>query len=102
MKKLIEIDVNDNEFISGVVIACPGGAYTKDEDFRVIDPAQEWRPIESAPRNGDYFLAFEHGYGIQETKWYASHDGGAGGFRNPHHGWSPTHWMPLPAAPEGL
>lgn len=58
-----------------------------------------WRDIKSAPKDGKSFLAFERGYSIHECHWDESHDNGAGGFRTPHHGWRPTHWMPLPEPP---
>lgn len=59
----------------------------------------KWRNIYSAPKDGSTFIAYEEGYGIHECWWDDGHDGGAGGFRSPHHGWSPTHWMFLPDAP---
>lgn len=59
----------------------------------------QWQPIETAPKDGSDFLAYEKGYGINTTWWDSKHDGGSGGFRNPHHGWRPTHWMPLPESP---
>ncbi len=58
-----------------------------------------WRDIGTAPKDGTHFLAFEKGYGIHDCRWDKSHDGGSGGFRTPHHGWRPTHWMPLPKEP---
>ena len=64
------------------------------------EEALRWLPISSAPRDGSGFLAYEYGYGIQNCWWDEGHDYG-GGFRNPHHGWSSTHWMPLPPPPKG-
>lgn len=58
-----------------------------------------WRDIGSAPKDSSSFLAFEKGYGTYKCYWDKDHDGGRGGFRNPHHGWNPSHWMPFPKEP---
>jgi len=58
------------------------------------------KSIASAPKDGSRFIAFEKGYGWQTCYWDKNHDGGNGGFRNPRHGWRPTHWVPLPKEPK--
>ena len=60
----------------------------------------EWMTIESAPKDGTRFVAYEDGYGWQECSWDKGHDGDRGGFRNAHHGWSPTHWLNVPEPPK--
>lgn len=72
----------------------------------------EWQPIETAPKDGRMVLLAESGY-VECGFWHDGsecygHRGGAGWFseedrhnlltaRNVH----PTHWMPLPAPPQG-
>ncbi len=63
----------------------------------------EWQPIETAPRDGTEVLTFgKHGTSVlfwddeyaaekcwrEKSAWLALRD-------------EPTHWMPLPPAPEG-
>lgn len=72
--------------------------------------AQEWLPIESAPKDGTWFLAFEPDG--QCDAHYACQYYGEGGEGEPL--WSsscgqyvtvppePSHWMPLPAPPIAL
>ena len=59
----------------------------------------EWQPIETAPRDGTEILLWEDGYilgsWVEEYGYFADPDG---------HLWKnrqPTHWMPLPAPPQG-
>lgn len=61
----------------------------------------EWKNIATAPKDGTSFIAWEKGYAVSISSWDKFHDGGAGGFRNSHHGHRPTHWMPLPQPPKG-
>lgn len=62
-----------------------------------------WQPIESAPKDGTAFLV--HG-GI--ARWHVGDDGAGAwfsitGYEYPGRliMWPVTHWMPLPAPPEG-
>ena len=64
-----------------------------------VKAAQEWYQIESAPKNGERFIAYEPGHGVHECWWDDEHDA-SGGFRNPWHGWAPTLWKPLPLPPK--
>jgi hypothetical protein len=71
-----------------------------------------WRPIETAPKDGTDVLLFEAGFvpGQYVTNWRKFTDG----FGDQYEGWAspdsgelgpcrmaPTHWMPLPPAPQG-
>lgn len=73
---------------------------------RVQPPARPWRPIETAPRDGDVliyvaetneqFVAFSGvcpDDGDRQWVFAQTHD-------HAHIIKSPTHWMPLPPAPE--
>lgn len=66
------------------------------EQLFSFDAPSDWEPIETAPKDGTYFLGYEEDYGVHKCRWDKNHDGGVGGFRNTRHGWSPTHWQPLP------
>jgi hypothetical protein len=66
-----------------------------------------WRPIETAPKDGDTYLLGcfgEHGYGMQfvafwddEATTATNHWQTADGIA--YHDNLPTHWLPLPAPP---
>lgn len=61
-----------------------------------------WRPIDSAPKDADVLLLYGDGEGIQpgywdddDDHWFAVETRGLTG------GWmKPTHWQPLPPAPD--
>lgn len=57
--------------------------------------ASDWRPIEKAPKDGTYVLAYSTG--IIGIAWWQRDLGwlevGIGGVM------TPTHWMPLPPPP---
>ena len=60
----------------------------------------EWQPIETAPKDGTHFLAYEE-CGDMYRAAYGAHDTleafcGQYVTETPE----PTHWMPLPDAPE--
>lgn len=68
----------------------------------------QWRPIESAPKDGTEFLAFKRmvlgGPCVSVCTWLDSdhpdYDGETPHVAWDHSGfWNATHWMPLPAAP---
>ena len=80
-------------------------------------PVRGWMPISNAPTDGTHILAWEQNKGVRETL-YAPYregsvghdkylfDGGERGgweWEEPHSHWvcfwKPTHWMPLPEAP---
>lgn len=57
----------------------------------------EWQPIETAPRDGTWFLAVMEGFvpdvvRWHEGKWQHDEDGDSLLPEN----WPLTHWMPLP------
>lgn len=67
-------------------------------------PAPEWRPIETAPKDGTWFIAF----GPAGTEIVNEPPGCyIGHWKKGRKGWDgfgrvtsyPTHWMPLPSAP---
>ncbi len=62
-----------------------------------------WQPIETAPKDGVFILVWNI-YGINEVFWdaYAEwwHHDVEFDYTFPLRGDLPTHWMPLPAAPE--
>ncbi len=67
----------------------------------------DWRPIESAPKDGTEFLAYRNGriaecYRVQrddcEMYCFGGTSASVGLF--PHS--KPTHWMPLPPAPDAV
>jgi hypothetical protein len=63
-----------------------------------------WQPIETAPRDGEYFLAWNGNWRGLARFWEPNYEG------DPP--WvdettqyivpEPTHWMPLPEPPEGI
>ena len=76
--------------------------------------AASWQPIETAPRDGTFFVIFTHGeYEVGRyapSFWASFEDAGNGyykkvdrhmtdwsGFNNFH---AATHWMPLPPPPK--
>ena len=62
-----------------------------------------WQPIETAPRDGTLILTFEASEGIATSAYRPDLAGNTGYvWFNPDHETPtcPTHWMPLPAAPE--
>ena len=73
--------------------------------WRRSEEAMEWQPIETAPKNGTDVLCFRLLRGepdIATARWKPDAEafGGPGWCYAPgRHG--PTHWMPMPAPPEG-
>lgn len=81
--------------------------------------AVEWQPIETAPRDGTFFLGFDprglQGHGIGAIRWYARDyhtyeliEGDTYKQITKSSGWwdgddecqHPTHWTPLPPRPQ--
>ena len=82
----------------------------KDENERIADlerqlAAYQWQPIETAPKNGDMFIAYQNG-SVYECRWVEyppdlDHRGSAGFLDMTNDGIEyPTHWMPLPEPPK--
>jgi len=60
----------------------------------------EWQDISTHSKKPfEDILGFEDGYGIQITYFRPESEDYEEGYRTPRHGWSPTHWMPLPNPP---
>ena len=67
-----------------------------------VAAASQWRPIETAPKDGTVILAFRAlpcGPEMSSVAWkHSEHAFGNSGWHYPE--WNgPTHWMPLPSAP---
>lgn len=60
----------------------------------------DWQPIETAPRDGTWFLAYSpDGITLGVARW---HGGGWADSSDPYddcHEWRLTHWQPLPTPP---
>lgn len=62
--------------------------------LRAAEAQTAWQPIETAPRDGTWVLAW-CGTSCEQITWTDEDRWGTG------EGWvRPTHWQPLPAAPE--
>ena len=81
---------------------CPAGLRDFTRAALSAAPSQGWREIESAPADGTRVLAFDQGlYGV--VRWHRngrSFDGIAAWRDDEGIILQPTHWMPLPAAPQ--
>ena len=66
--------------------------YTREQHFAQRQPLTEWQPIETAPKDGTRLI-------LSDGKFV-----GAGVWVGRYFAWGvspePTHWMPLPAAPQ--
>jgi hypothetical protein len=63
-----------------------------------------WRPISSAPINGDQVLGYDDHQGLFSVTAFDDKDEMGWRHECPGTGlpglvWDPTHWMPLPSAP---
>jgi hypothetical protein len=56
----------------------------------------QWRDIASAPKDGTQFIAWYAKMGVRELTWWTGEKWARFGGTA-----QPTHWQPLPAAPEG-
>lgn len=63
-----------------------------------------WKPIESAPKDGTWFLAYGLGPLPCQVMQWAEYDGDGRLTWRDYNGFEymegPTHWMPLPDPPE--
>ena len=55
--------------------------------------ADQWQPIETAPRDGAEILGYHQSLGVWIVSWDSDEEGFSPGFQ-------PTHWMPLPEPPK--
>lgn len=78
---------------------------------RLSPPADGWRPIESAPRTGEFIWAYLYNTGIRQVRWMAPNECAEleGGTAADYDGswveagdredWSPRFWLPIDALP---
>lgn len=75
----------------------------QDDEGRILSVIAEfehpqWQPIETAPKDGQYILAFDEDATLvthwMEGGWYEGED------RYEYFYWEPSHWMSLPSRPE--
>lgn len=59
----------------------------------------QWHPIETAPRDGKPFLAYD-GRAVAEVYWAKPWAEFVYTLSGGTYGTRPTHWMPLPEAPK--
>jgi hypothetical protein len=97
MKVLVEAVVSDPTYWHGGVIVNVGRlmANVKRKEVHPFPGVQEWRPIESAPKDGTPVLTLRHGtlQGVAEWNqgiWRMVHGPDIVGV---------THWLPLPPPP---
>lgn len=81
-------------------------AYAKaDSILALLKPTSPWRPIESAPRDGTWILAFcEPALIPVLLRFCSASDGWTDEIADSYGSvvsYRPTHWMPLPALPGG-
>lgn len=97
---------------------CPAGNYCRDDILfaLIVALTPQWQPIESAPRDGTFFLAVVKGFAPAVAQWTTDFRPEGeftflepGMFADESHWdemvaqtdpWEPTHWQPLPAPPE--
>jgi hypothetical protein len=88
-----------------------------DNEARIrADELVQWQPIKTAPKDGTPVLGWNAEYGARETRSITFTPGSPGfaqgrtdrwwQWGEPIHNWAsswnPTHWMPLPNAPEAI
>lgn len=88
--------MTDGELIEAMMDAFYGGESNDAREMMraalsVVREAEGWRPIESAPRDGAPIDLWVPGIGRVTDEWWDGGWGVPGG---------PTHWLPLPSAPE--
>jgi hypothetical protein len=75
------------------------GALAKADQIIALLPKDEWRTMESAPRDGTAVLISEAGDFIPEiARWHVDLVGWMNEYSD-RVSLSPTHWRPLPAPP---
>lgn len=61
----------------------------------------DWQKIETAPKDQRSILAAHERSGIMRVCWRVGVGHGRSAWDNGFGLWQPTHWQPLPPAPEG-
>ncbi|MBZ9922006.1 hypothetical protein LB579_30405 [Mesorhizobium sp. BR1-1-7] len=65
-----------------------------------LPPAEGWRPMDSAPKDGSKFLAYEKGHYF-DCWWHENGHGEAYWMDEADSEPNPSDWMKLPSAPQG-
>ncbi len=84
----------------------PVQTYTQDREliqdlltaYKALRGANQWRDIETAPRDGSEILCWVRDCEEHQVLWWCD----AGHWRrwgDTYENYAPTHWMPLPTAP---
>ena len=63
------------------------------------DGQPQWRPIETAPRDGTEILGYDEGFGRAIVWWGGQLNCWYNDIGEPLEFWTPTQWMPLPDPP---
>jgi len=63
-------------------------------------PSDGWRPIETAPKDGEQILTYSP-FGRCSVRIWGEGDDGEMAWQPRIRGYFPTHWMPLPEPPKG-
>lgn len=96
-------DISDGNNVSAYIVQA-----SLDKARQVLEATEGaahekgWRPIETAPKDGYHVLLYCDYYGVGRCAWESWR--GVWRSDDPNHGIGfpqPTHWMPLPDAPEG-
>jgi hypothetical protein len=72
------------------------GSPASPEEARELALMCQWRPMETAPRSGVFVLGYDPLIGCVIARWDKDYEDWAG---EDGQTVEPSHWLPLPAAP---
>lgn len=88
----------------------PEGRVAMANEFRVATsatPLMEWQPIETAPKDGTWFLGVMAGYRPTLVRWFNDRKRDIEGWQDDEaedpispRDWPLTHWLPFPELPK--